>query len=529
MKNINITGIDFGSNEGARDSLERYYLDTGIYSKLSNKKKTLIIGRKGVGKTALASQVMKSSRANYNEFSSILSFRAIPVAIMESFEDKDLTNSSRFIHLWKFIILIELSKLVVKNESLSPEREQRLRSIIECVAPSLESSTESYLKATKKKGFQFSLPKVATYNSSQEIRSESVELLDYNQALQDILIESADISTKYTVILDELDDSYTSSDKYFDLIISMFKSVNDLNIEFLNSYKGLQVFVALRDDIYNQIEYSDKNKWDDNALKIDWIPSPQTKAKDTDLYKMINLRIGASYEDVPDPDHDYWNMAFEYGNVYDKLNSFQYILSRTFYRPRDVIQYCKCIQECAGKEQQKFSHKNILDAEMSYSVWLQKELHDEMHTVLPEINEVLEVLKKNKQPSFDVKQVIEPLNRINYSKGYTHEEVLEILFEFSVIGVFEKDITQKAPRFRYRNPYIKYDSERRYAIHYGLRHALRFSIDDMRVKRQQGTSKYKKQPQGRRSKKTKPKSQQNQSRAKKSSDANLKDIWPKKN
>lgn len=351
-------------------------------------------------------------------------------------------------------------------------------------------------------------------------------MLDYNQALQDVLIESADITTKYTVILDELDDSYTKSDKYFDIIISMFKSVNDLNIEFLNSYKGLQVFVALRDDIYNQIEYSDKNKWDDNALKIDWVPSPQTRAKDTDLFKMINLRIGASYEEIPNCDYDYWNLAFENENIYDKVKSFQYILSRTFYRPRDVIQYCKCIQESAEKGQRKFTRKNILDAEMSYSIWLQKELHDEMHTVLPEINDVLEVLKKNKQPAFNVDEVIEPLNRISYSKDYTYEDVLEILFEFSVIGALEKDLTQKAPRFRYRNPYAKYDSERRYAIHYGLRHALRFSKEDMRVKSQRNNSSRRDRPDGRFDGKAKPVNHRNKTRTKKMN-TRLDDIWPK--
>jgi SpoVK/Ycf46/Vps4 family AAA+-type ATPase len=82
LKNIPATAIDFGKNEGKVDSLEKYFYDTGLVHQLGNDKKTLLIGRKGTGKTAIASHLLEVSRRDYNSFASVLSFRDIPVKLL---------------------------------------------------------------------------------------------------------------------------------------------------------------------------------------------------------------------------------------------------------------------------------------------------------------------------------------------------------------------------------------------------------------------------------------------------------------
>jgi DNA-binding NtrC family response regulator len=120
LKQIPASSIDFGKNEGRVDSLERYFYDTGLVQQLSNDKKTLIIGRKGTGKTAIASHLIDLARQDANTFARILSFRDVPVKLLESFEDKDHASSSRFSRLWKLVILTELAKLVLTDEKLHP-------------------------------------------------------------------------------------------------------------------------------------------------------------------------------------------------------------------------------------------------------------------------------------------------------------------------------------------------------------------------------------------------------------------------
>jgi len=149
----------------------------------------------------------------------------VPYSILESFQDEDYTQSSRFVHLWKLIILVELSKLTILNQTLDSVKENRLRSIIECVSPDLGASTEAYLKYTKSKEFQMSLPKFISSKSTSATEGDKISLLDYVSALQEELVKSAPITCTYTVVLDELDDSYGSSTTYINMLISMFKAV----------------------------------------------------------------------------------------------------------------------------------------------------------------------------------------------------------------------------------------------------------------------------------------------------------------
>ena len=308
LKNKAARNIDFGKNEGSIDSLEKYFFDSGIVDKLGNDKRTLIIGRKGTGKTAIASHLSTRAIFSYNNFTNVMSFRDVPVNLLESFSDENFSASGKFVSAWKLILLIELSKQIVKNETIAPDSEQKLRAIIECVAPTLESSPLDYLEKTRENNFRIDM-KVAQFGESEHSRTEKVDLTSYVSALQRQVISTVTLSDSYTIILDELDDSYSLSTEYLNLVTAIFKSVADLNRLFFKERTQLCVIVALRDDIYDSIEYSDKNKWDDSAIRLDWIPKPGIKSRDTDLFKMINLRIGASYLEEPDIGINYWEHA----------------------------------------------------------------------------------------------------------------------------------------------------------------------------------------------------------------------------
>lgn len=474
LRNIRATSIDFGNNEGKRDSLERYFYDIGLIDQLDNNKKTLIIGRKGTGKTALATHFTDLAQRSPVKFSSVLSFRKIPIALLESLENKDFKTSGRYVALWKLIVLVELAKLVIQNESLDPDIYNRLKSLVGCISPSLHSDPSSYLKSVTKGTFKVDA-KIIGGESEKSTGNEQVDLAVYIDSLQQLLISGVNYSDTYSVILDELDDSYDTdkeSPNYFDLITALFKTASDLNSEFWQDRRHLNVFVALRDDIYDLIDFSDKNKWDDSAIRLNWMPSETQKAHETDLYRMINLRIGASYEEPSKPDVNYWDLAFEHGFVTGRLSSFKYILSRSLYRPRDIIEYCKQVKEAAKYDKpEKFSKKHVIKAEIGYSAWLQRELIDELKARLPERRQIFKAFERLGKVSFGIDEINREFVKIKELQNKSVKDILSILFEFSVIGMF--DLDDEPPVFRYRNPYRKFETGKKYSIHYGLRAALR--------------------------------------------------------
>lgn len=477
LKNIPAKKIDFGKNEGGLDSLDRFFLDTGEISRLGNDKNTLIIGRKGTGKTAIATYLHNRSVNSFKEFVNLLSFRDIPVALIETFDDQDFTHSGKFVSVWKFILLIELAKLVIKNEALNFDRKQRLEAIVLSVSPNLESSPLHYLKATRQKSFKVDL-KVAQLGDTNTTNDTQVELIDYLDSLKEELCQCVHIEHLYCVILDELDDSYAKSPQYEEMLVALFKAAADLDRDFFRARTRLNVFIALRDDIYDSINYSDKNKWDDSAVRIDWVPPQGTRAHDSDIFRMINLRIGASFVDQPDIDTNYWEHAFTNQRIVGKLSALGYILSRTMYRPRDMIEFCKCIKAASMKENSdKFTRVDVLKGEVGYSDWLRKELVDELHVLLPEIRIVFECLKKIKKPIFTQHEFQSIVDRESNLGQWEINDLLTILFDFSIIGIcYDR---QDAPIFRYRNLQSRFESGQKYSVHYGLRSTLRLTDKDL--------------------------------------------------
>lgn len=176
--------------------------------------------------------------------------------------------------------------------------------------------------------------------------------------------------------------------------------------------------------------------------------------------------------DVPTTEYDYWSQVFTSERVKNDLKPFQYILSRTFFRPRDVIQFCKEIQHEATKLGiAKFDKESILNAEEAFSNWLVEELVDEMHVKLPEIRQILEAFKRHGYPTFRKEDIQKTLSSLGFSDTNQVDKILEIFYDFSIIGQFDGD--DPTPIFRYKNPHRRYEKGKIYSIHYGLRSALR--------------------------------------------------------
>ena len=466
-----ISAIDFGRNDGMHDPIEKYFLDTGLIDRLYAGKVSILLGRKGTGKTAVARHLINDADKSWDKWASLLSFRDIPVTLLAEFSDPAFAQSGKYALLWKFIFLIEIGKLVIKDEAIDPDTKNKIEALILVVHPELTSTPGNYLKTTRERGFDLG-PDYARIKEKDSSGGDVTKLSPYVESLEAAIKSAARRECKYTCAIDELDDSYRLSPEYLDLVIGLFKAAMDLNGSFSRDWSTPRIVVGVRDDIFRELTYSDKNKWSDFGENLDWVPGIREHLLDSDLFNLINIRIGASLVDIPTTECDYWSQVFTSERVKNDLKPFQYILSRTFFRPRDVIQFCKEIQHEATKLGiEKFDKESILNAEEGFSNWLVEELVDEMHVKLPEIRQILEAFKRHGYPTFRKEDIQKTLSSLGFSDTNQVDKILEIFYDFSIIGQFDGD--DPTPIFRYKNPHRRYEKGKIYSIHYGLRSALR--------------------------------------------------------
>jgi hypothetical protein len=175
-----------------------------------------------------------------------------------------------------------------------------------------------------------------------------IEHVDF---LEDLLLRHAGKATYY-VLFDELDEDYhdiiaaKEYPQYVALITSLFKAVQDIRTIF-SANRGPCVYpvIFLRDDIYELVQDSDKNKWGDFRVDLNW-DSEKIKrliafriSRALDSHCVTILPFEAAWERV------FGSRKINAGHGKGKaVGTFEFIGRSTLLRPRDFVAY---LQDCA--------------------------------------------------------------------------------------------------------------------------------------------------------------------------------------
>ncbi len=242
---------------------------------------------------------------------------------------------------------------------------------------------------------------------------------------------------KILLQFDRLDDNYNqyqNLEQYYQAIISLFKVVYQLNQELrADGIINAKVILYLRSDIIRELGKKDAEsaRWEDFCLEINWSIVNKSDWNNSMLLKMINKRIeksnidsSLSFEKVFDKQKiDLSNMK---GKKYDV---FKYIVEKTMHRPRDVIQFCKYIQQEVIKTN-KLYFRTIKDAEKRFGFWLiNSELANEINPILKNTESLYEMLKRLGKNSFTIDEFFDK-----------HKEFQEIHMEPYKLACYLYDI-----------------------------------------------------------------------------------------
>jgi len=122
--------------------------------------------------------------------------------------------------------------------------------------------------------------------------------------------------------------------------------------------------MSLRQELYDSIPelYEDAQKYRDLLEVISW--------DEKSLLKLIANRIRYSVPELRDAsDLDAWTAVFAETLKYRQNKSFNYLVDRTLYRPREIIQFCGQSVDLAdeGSEELPIDYDIISVAEVAYS------------------------------------------------------------------------------------------------------------------------------------------------------------------
>lgn len=355
-----LSEIDFGASDADSDErLGEYFLSTGYVQEALAGKKTIFLGRKGAGKTALFRQLPELYREGGRP--DLLSVAMSPDqyawAALKEYKEQGILAEQAHTNAWKLTLAITISsELTALDFEWAPKAATAVKTLSQFLkenygddAVDLSNAATKLLTGLKSfnlSAFGFGLGFSAKDGSDRLLTPAVIDkLLD--------LIGSCVKEVGVVVLLDRLDDSWDGSDESKTLLVGLLRAAKDLNDRYrFDGERGLQIISFLRTDIYPLLRFDDKDKHRASEYSISW--------SSEELAQMISRRLpaGVDANDVLDPD-----------KMRQSTPAFAYVVQRTFLRPREVIQYLNEAKERGSPDASFISKDNIKDAEATYSRW----------------------------------------------------------------------------------------------------------------------------------------------------------------
>lgn len=462
--------------EAKLEDTEKYFYYSTEVDNIIKNNKCYVIGRKGSGKSAICEFLIK--RKQHNIFSTKLNFKNFPFNELYHLDNQNYTPPNQYITLWKYLIYSNVCKLMVSNENIDISVRNELEKIypkssFKSLARTISNWTSAEFGATV-------LGNGGVLKLSKEQKNNVIPWIEKVNILEDIILEYCDES-EYCIVFDELDEDYRvisdneSSEQYIFLVTSLFKAVQDVKSTFIDSKKNIKPVVFLRDDIYTLVKDSDKNKWRDYKIEVEW---SEKKLKDLLAFRITKdfnphispLTFQKAWEKI------FFRQKIGFGNKQEKkIESFDFIARSTQLRPRDFIQYIQaCAEETHNKSYPYIKEANIKFIDRAFSNYLRDEIIDEVFPVLPEIEQYFQIFANIRKWNFSLQEFTNEYNK--YLRAGTIKEknidyVLDTLYNFSVIGNQHKH-RKEVLYFKYMHSNMTFNRTENIVIHRGLFKAL---------------------------------------------------------
>lgn len=476
-------GIDADNDQ----LLFKCFQDHEAYHEVLNFSKFILLGRKGTGKTAIFKKILKER--DYSTFSFGHTFSDYPWHYHDKQIKIGVPDFDKYTHSWKYLIYLTISKILLNQDQSIPYDELSLNNlskienfVIDTYGtrdPDLTQVFSPSKKIKVKPNFEIDLGIFKTTFSSERVSIEDLPIIvqEINLNLSEYVIQSLNPKHKYYILFDQLDLGFDPQNvDYNNRLIGLLLAARDINNAAKEKGKQLGICVFLRDDIYHNLKFEDKNKLTIGySSYIEW----DLRGNHT-LKELMEKRL----TEVLSEDNSLitWDIVFDESQLMTgKQTKYNYIIDRTFLRPRDIIQFCN---ETIAKHSQnpnrreKIDNTEIYSAKDEYSKYFLDELDDEIHKHIEDYEDILEVFKSIGYYQFDIDSFI---NKYNIRKGLedTRKEAisaLRSLFDFSIIGYYRAGGSGFGGAeyvFKYKDLKSKFDENARsFRIHPGLLETL---------------------------------------------------------
>lgn len=346
-------GMSDSKNEASndRDNFIRSFIDLNrITEDVVSGKKTLVLGPKGTGKSALA-WFLDASQYENDYVCTIQDASDLPLADIPRLETGQPASAERTVAAWKFILLSNYLTLLLKDQSCDlPNRNEitRVTKLLQKYGFMGDTSGRAILDISKTT-IEIPLPRVGTiYRRESQSKLNIYSLLPY---LEEWAAEAQSIN-RHILLLDGLDSIFLNDAKYDESLASLVQAAYSINQRLSRTGATGSVVLLLRHDVFNRVSLllPDSQKMrDDFAVELDWRVLSGAAGVNAPLLRLVNEKAAQAIEVAQVDVLSYFPYQIELGNGQGndrrRMDRLQYLLNLTRHTPRDLLRLFEEIRD----------------------------------------------------------------------------------------------------------------------------------------------------------------------------------------
>ena len=467
---------------------DMFYDYNDIFQQL-NKKKFLIIGDKGSGKTLLIEYFKEKKKYMDSTF--------IDMNISDIFDKYLLlyTSTQNFKYYLKWEIAKELSNYLLKeNIPINTIQERELNTIISknpfdkeiSQRPifNFDNKVVNYILEIEKFKIGYIFGKIVSIFVKKNEENDYMRFLD--SIFQKIFKVLENIKKREIyLIFDEIDDLLRKlkKEEWKEILEELIIVSSSFNTKLKKDGIDTRIIVSIREDMFQYLELPNSNKIKEDAVILDWGTSED---RDSPLFKIIFNKMRNQDSSLKKIKNETIFMSiFKEKEIQISLNNKisveKYILGKTFLRPRDIIAFFISISHLM-KDKKELTASDLRIISKDYSKHIFGEIKDRIVGYLnsEEYSEFLKLLKSYNRTRFKKEDLDIYLSKNKDGFKFINSENLfkyiEEFFNVGLLGEFYKsDNNRVEERFKYKNNNIHISEENEFIIHYGIREYLGMS------------------------------------------------------
>lgn len=409
-----------------------YFLKTEAVERIESGDCYAVIGRKGSGKTALTKYFSQPKR---DYVTTAPSLRDYPWNLHAKRKNLGASDIESYVSSWRYLIAVKANSILLEQRRITSmtDSQRAARDFLNenygGIVPNLGDILAPRPIKTGRRVFSPAAFGVSL--GSIEFEDEKGALTGDIDTLSEALLRNATTLagqagvTKICIHFDELDQGLSHIDNgRKEMIIGLILAIRSIRASKFGSV--IMPVFYIRTDIWDSLQFSDKNKiTQSSAIHLEWHAES--------LLELVSQRIKFKLGD-----NFHWRSIDDDSLMRGSQTKWSHIVTRTFNRPRDVIQFLNFALRIALKrdaDSNNFINEDIQSAREPYSRYLKQELDDEVQPHWPEWSEALQACSELATITF---------TRDNFRTAYDRrkskrnsrdaDEALEAMYNFSVIG-----------------------------------------------------------------------------------------------